>query len=106
MPTRQELDDLTSKCDWTWTTVNGINGYVVRGTGAYTSASIFLPCAGNGYGTSLLDAGSFGSYWSSVPYSDNYFAWHLYFFSGYHSTGYCFGRFYGQSVRPVQGFTR
>jgi len=113
MPTEQELRDLNSKCDWTWTTQNGVKGYVVRGKGTYDSASIFLPCAGRGYGTSLDLAGSDGYYWSSVPYSDGYYgsdnAWGLYFHSSDHGTSYSYGslssRYYGRSVRPVQGFT-
>ena len=105
MPTKQELSDLDSKCDWTWTTVNGVEGYVVKGKGTYASASIFLPCAGFGLGSSLHNAGSYGYYWSSVPCSgSDYSAWDLYFDSGYHGTRYS-GRYDGQSVRPVQGFT-
>ena len=105
MPTKQELADLVSKCDWTWTTMNGVNGYVVKGKGDYASASIFLPAAGYGYGTSLYLAGSYGYYWSSVPDSGNsYYAWDLYFDSGGHYTS-SYYRFGGQSVRPVQGFT-
>ena len=109
MPTKQELEDLKSRCDWTWTTRNGVNGYVVRGRGVYTSYSIFLPCAGNGVGTSLRTAGSFGFglYWSSVPNSDDdYYAWYLFFYSGGHSTYDDDRRDYGRSVRPVQGFTK
>ena len=104
MPTRQELADLNSKCDWTWTTVNGVKGYVVKGKGVYASASIFLPCAGDGYGTSLHYAGSDGYYWSSVPYSDIYTAWSLGFYSSGHSTLNS-SRYNGRSVRPVQGIT-
>ena len=86
--------------------MNGVNGYVVRGRGSYASNSIFLPCAGYGRGASLRDAGSFGDYWSSVPGSDyNYGAWTLYFGSSYHSTDDD-GRRSGQSVRPLQGFTK
>ena len=106
MPTKQELDDLNSKCDWVWTTTNGVNGYVVRGRGDYASRNIFLPCAGCGYGTSLRDAGSDGDYWSSVPYSDDYYhAWNLYFNSSDHRTDYYY-RDHGQSVRPLQGSTK
>ena len=108
MPTDQELSDLAGKCDWTWTTQNGVQGYLVKGQGAYASASIFLPCAGYVYGTSLLNAGSHGYYWSSVPDSDsNYYygAWSLYFLSSDRSTSsYYYRRYYGQSVRPVRGF--
>ena len=107
MPTDRELGDLSEKCDWRWTSVNGVNGYSVRGRGSYASASIFLPCAGRGLGPSLNLAGSRGYYWSSVPYSDNYYyyAWSLYFDSSGHST-FSYSRYGGLSVRPVQGFTK
>ena len=105
MPTKQELSDLNSQCDWTWTTVDGVNGYVVRGRGAYSSASIFLPCAGYGDGNSLIYAGSSGTYWSSVPHADYDSAWNLNFgLSGRGAIDIYRG--YGQSVRPVQGFTK
>ena len=77
----------------------------MRGRGSYSSASIFLPAAGYGYGTSLTDAGSYGRYWSSVPGEGNsYHAWYLYFRSGSHYTYDHLPRSNGQSVRPVQGF--
>ncbi len=106
MPTDQELGDLCNKCDWTWTTMNGVNGYVVRGRGTYASNRIFLPCAGFGYGTSLNNAGSFGYFWSSVPHSVVYtIVRALYFNSSLHGTR-IFNRHDGQSVRPVQGFAK
>lgn len=106
MPTYQELYDLCyNKCDWTWTTQNGVSGYVVRGRGDYASASIFLPCAGYGDRTSLASAGSDGRYWSSVPGSGNY-AWVLYFYLGVHHTGNSYLRYYGFPIRPVQDFSK
>lgn len=105
MPTRLEFDNLLTKCDWVWTTTKGVNGYVVRGKGDYSSKSIFLPCAGFGIGAVLRYAGSDGNYCSSVPYSDNDDAWSLYFYSGNHNTRYYY-RGHGQSVRPLQGFTK
>ena len=104
MPTKQELDDLKNNCDWIWTTMNGVNGYVVKGKNAYASASIFLPCAGHVDGTSLYNAGSGSKYWSSVPHSDN-IAWYLYFSSFGYNTDYRQLRHFGQTVRPLQGFT-
>jgi len=106
MPTKQEFDGLNNNCDWTWTTQNGVNGYAVRGRGAYASNSIFLPAAGYCYGTSLNYSGSFGYYRSSVPDSVYDYAYVLFFNSGYHYTSYNFRRFYGQSVRPVQGLAK
>ena len=80
-----------------------MNGYIVRGRGDYDTNSIFLPCAGYGDGTSLLDSGSHGYYWSSVPYSDNnYYSWRLYFSSSYHRTNGYYRRDFGFSIRPVQ----
>ena len=105
MPTNRELDDLNTKCEWTWTTTNGVRGYVVRGNGSYAANSIFLPCAGYGRGTSLYDAGSDGRYWSSGPSSDGYNAYGLWFDSGYHDMSYDGNRGRGRPVRPVSGFT-
>ena len=105
VPTTQELEDLNNKCEWTWTTRNGVDGYVVQGKGNYSSAEIFLPCAGYGDGTSLYYAGSVGDYWSSVPGSDNYDSWSLGFRSGDHGARNYY-RSYGQSVRPLQGATK
>ena len=104
MPTSQELNDINSNCDWTWATTNGVNGYIVRGKGNYASSSIFLPAAGYGNGTSLSQASSYGDYWSSVPDSGNNNSKNLYFLSRRHlANGNC--RYYGFTVRPVQGFT-
>ena len=100
MPTEQELDDLARKCDRVWTTVNGVNGYVVRGRGEYASNSIFLSCAGGGLGASLYNSGSSGYYWSSVPYSDDDYSWSLYFDSSRHGTYYSRAR-WGQHVLPL-----
>ena len=104
MPTKQELSDLGGNCDWTWTTLNGVDGYVVKGKGAYASASIFLPVAGYGTGTSFRNAGSNGYYWSSVPDSDDSHAWYLAFNSSDHYMSNYFTRRIGLSVRPVQGY--
>lgn len=109
MPTSQELDDLNNNCDWTYTTTNGVFGYVVRGRGNYASTSIFLPCAGYGSGTSLASGlRSGGFYWASTSIGDAY-SHYLYFDSGCIDThGYSFKsyRYFGCCVRPVQGFTK
>ena len=98
MPTYYELEELINSCTWTWTTQNGVNGYKVIGP---SGASIFLPAAGYGYGSSLSNAGGYGFYWSSTLSTlgdDN--AYSLYFDGGKHvlSRNYLA---YGQSVRPV-----
>ncbi len=105
MPTRQEMADLCNKCDWTWTIMNGVTGYVVRGKGDYASASIFLPCPGYGSKIWHINYGSNGNYWSSGPYSNYYYSWYLRSDPNYHGVKGSH-RSFGWSVRPVQGFTK
>ena len=100
MPTYDELNELRTKCTWTWTTQNGVNGYNVEGP---NGNSIFLPAAGCRRASSLHGAGSLGIYWSSTPYESNSGrASGLYFDSDVHSHSmYINDRSYGSSVRPV-----
>ena len=106
MPTIQELSDLVSKCDCNWTTMNGMNGYLVRGRGTYASSSIFLPAAGCGAGTMPPDTGQSGYYWSSNP-DRHYFAYECDFTkNGIRAdrSEYCSNiRGRGFSIRPVRG---
>ena len=102
MPTDAELTELREQCTWTWTTQNGVYGYKVTSKkSGYTNKSIFLPAAGYRDGSSLLDAGSSGYYWSSslsTGYPSN--AWGVYFGSD-SVYRYYDNRSYGFSVRPV-----
>ena len=107
MPTYRELYALLYDCDWTQTTMNGVNGRIVRGRGAYASNSIFLPAAGYGDRTSLGGAGWLGCYWSSVPTTWWSSAWSLYFEP--RSSGTEYGYYFrenGLSIRPVQDSTK
>ena len=102
MPTYDEFRELIDNCTWTWTTMNGVNGYKVTSKkSGYSSRSIFLPAAGYRDDTSLGLAGEYGYYWSSSLYTGfPYGARYLYFYSGFHGTYYYY-RDYGRSVRPV-----
>ena len=104
MPTDAEFYELrySSNCTWTWTTMNGINGYkVVSKKSGYTGNWIFLPAAGRRRDTSLDLAGSYGYYWSSsLDGGDSFYARYLYFDSDDFDGDYC-GRSIGHSVRPV-----
>ena len=101
IPRDDELDGLDNKCEWIWTTTNGVNGYIVRGKGTYASSCIFLPAAGYGCGTSLYTAGSHGGYWSSFPGSQNV-ASEMLFDSKRHGTAFTLRRL-GRTIRPVHG---
>ena len=102
MPTYQDLFYLYYYCDWTWTTTNGVSGYIVRGRGNFASRSIFLPAAGYSDGTSLYNAGRYGSYWSSVPSESNADSSSYLLFSSDSCSTYNNGRRdFWYSVRPV-----
>ena len=102
MPTSEECQELIDQCTWSWTTQNGIDGYVVTGQKkGYTNASIFLPAAGSFEYDSKKGVGERGGYYSSslsvgYPYgakgislgSKNYFISNL-------------GREHGMSIRPI-----
>ncbi len=102
MPTKQELDDLSGKCDWTWSTQGGVSGFIVSGKGVYASNSIFLPASGIGWENSLEYDGSYGYIWLSSLGSTSSNAWDLYFHASFYNTSYDY-RYRGRSVRPVQG---
>lgn len=98
IPTDAEWTELRERCKWTWTSMNGVNGYKVTGP---NDNSIFLPAAGFRYDTLLYLAGSYGDYWSSSLYTDYpYRAWGVSFYSDYVSRYYD-SRYRGRSVRPV-----
>lgn len=64
MPTKSEMEELTNRCTWKWTTQNGVKGYKVIGP---NGNSIFLPAVGYRSEFSLYDAGDYGQYWTSTP---------------------------------------
>ena len=98
MPTKAEMQELRDRCNWTWTTQNGVKGYKV--TSKTNGNSIFLPAAGDRGGRSLGNAVGYGGYWSSTPDENNGRAYRLHFNSGNHDVNYT-NRGFGHSVRPV-----
>ncbi|MCQ2259484.1 MAG: hypothetical protein MJZ41_16085 [Bacteroidaceae bacterium] len=101
MPTKAEQDELRDNCTWTWTSINGKNGYKVSSK-KDSSKYIFLPAAGHRRDSSLYLDGSRGYYWSSsLDESDPVRAYELYFDSSrvdWSHTHRCFGF----PVRPVR----
>ncbi len=97
MPTKEEQDELRTKCTWTWTTVNGVKGCKV--TSKQNGKSIFLPAAGFKEYSSTTDAGVYGDYWSSSRYNND--RSHLFNFNNLGTGERNFSRYRGLSVRAV-----
>ena len=98
MPTIEEQKELLNNCTWTWTTLNGVNGYKVTGP---NGKSIFLPDAGYCLGSGVNNRGGYGYYWSSSLYGNySYNAYNFHFSGGYYLCHYGY-RYGGRSVRPV-----
>ncbi|MCD8302947.1 MAG: DUF1566 domain-containing protein [Prevotellaceae bacterium] len=99
MPTRAEMYELFSKCQWEWAPMDGLtNGYKVIGP---NGNSIFLPAAAWCFGGSLHYAGDYGYYWSSTPDASNTpYAYTLHFNRTNISRRWS-NRSHGRSIRPV-----
>ena len=101
MPTDAEWTELrnTDNCSWTWTAIDGVNGYKVQSKKpGYTDNWIFLPAAGWRRNDDLDDVGFYGYYWSSslgtYQVYGIYFEWAV-------INGFFGFRYSGNSVRPV-----
>ena len=110
MPMKQELLDLCyNKCDWTWTTTNGVEGAVVRGRGDYADAAVFLPATG--WSMVKWEYPGWGFFWASDPRTDGMpGSWRLKFARAGKSgsdvekcVGYHWDRVVAVPVRPVCG---
>ena len=103
MPTTEEMKALYDNTTSTWTdNYNdiGIKGWIFTGKGDYANSSLFLPAAGEFFGTSCHDGGSAGYYWSSTLYSST--VGRSLYFSGNVYPQRSLYRFYGFSVRAVR----
>jgi len=99
MPKYGEMLELKNTCTWTWTALDGKNGYRVTGT---NGNSIFIPATGYRDEVNIYDVDFLGNYWSSslrTAYSN--YARYLYFNSD--EVIMNFGdRNSGRTVRPVR----
>lgn len=99
MPTLGELSAVRGCCDWTWTNLNGVAGYL--GKCRRNENTIFLPAAGSMVGTKLKNAGTVGTYWSSSLFDYNpHMAGIITFDSNRDAYGGTF-RDVGLPIRPV-----
>ncbi|MCD8290459.1 MAG: hypothetical protein LUC91_03040 [Prevotella sp.] len=64
MPTKEECEELISKCKGEWTTIGSHDGYMVTGK---NGKKIFLPAAGSRTNSDYYATSEMGYYWSSTP---------------------------------------
>lgn len=67
LPTEKECEELSEKCTWKWTTINGHKGNIVTGP---NGNSIFLPAAGQYENAVIYGRNEGGYYWSSSLHRD------------------------------------
>lgn len=100
MPTLDEWQELLDNCNVVWTA--DYNGTGVKGcifTSKVNENSVFFPAAGDCYGSSVRNVGSYGLYWSA-SWSSSSSARHLILYSGGQNVSSNY-RYYGYSVRGV-----
>ena len=104
IPTKDELEELRTKCTWTSTTLNGVKGYsVTSNVDGYTDRSIFLPATGMRIRQWTLNTDTIGRFWgNSIEIDDDsdeavYLDFNFSRGPGRFSIVRCFG----QCVRPV-----
>ena len=100
MPTRAEWQMLVDSCEtWTWTTLNGRNGYKVTGK---NGNHLFLPAAGSRRGSSASENASRGLYRTSTMLENGERrAFYFNMKSDVHEIKIDDELWNGQSVRPV-----
>ena len=120
--TREEWKYLMDHHTKGWSTVNGVNGYVIRPNGvstaiaaSYTASdwaaeeaagSVFLPATGYRVNATINNVGSHGNYWSSSPNpSGADYAYRLYFSDSNLDPQSSYYRFFGYPVRLVKDAT-
>lgn len=97
MPTQNEFEELRNSCLWQWTTINGVNGYIV--TSKKNGNSIFLPASGARTDNFLIDNNEYGWYYSSVRGSNQPYVLK---FSAQEINVVVQDRFNGYNIRPVR----
>ena len=96
IPSPAEINELKDECEWTWTSINNVNGYEVKGPNGNT---IFLPAAGVFYET-LSSVGESAIYRANAKIGKTTF--NLYLDEKYGVRAYYENEAHpGHSIRPV-----
>lgn len=99
IPTKYEIEELITKCNWQWTTVGGTYGYKVTST--VNANYIFLPGCSYKSFSSRADNSPYGNYMSSTLSQDNLNMYKLGFNPGGKPLCNTYSRVFGYTIRPV-----
>ena len=110
MPTYEEWLELQQNCTIQWTSVNGINGYIVKGR---NENSVFFPAAGLWGYSGFSGGNSNGYYWLSSLSTDypphaknlNFYSDFIYASSVWRDQGCSIRPVYDDAATPVTGVT-
>ena len=100
LPTKEEFEELKSRCKWEWMDLANFNGYFngYKITGP-NGKFIYLPAGGSHKGRVKGDIGVRGEYWTSTPFDrDNAYCLTFDKEISYVS---CLPTYVGRNVRPV-----
>lgn len=100
MPTEAEMAELIDNCTAEPEVLNGISG--VRLTSKINGKSIFLPLAGDRFGSEYRETEYLGYYWTGTLNTDNRFNAYRMSLTGSDATIDNYPRYIGHSVRPVR----
>lgn len=99
IPTKEEWDELVTKCTWTETIESGVKGYKVTGPNGH---SIFLPYTGCLNWQGVYGKGEHAYYWSSsIDPKNPSFAYYMHADTNKQEVG-AMDRFAGRFIRPVR----
>ena len=69
MPAKDECEDLIANTTMSYTTRNGVEGFLFTGMGDYSNRSIFIPATGWANGAQISHTGLSGLLWTSTKYN-------------------------------------
>ena len=102
IPTPEQWQELIDNCYWSWKTVNGVTGLMLRGKkSGYNSTYLFIPVTGVREGKNLKNSTS-GYYWTSALYTtDPMYAQTMYIDDIDKALSHSM-RYFGLAIRPVK----
>jgi uncharacterized protein (TIGR02145 family) len=98
MPSKEEFEELISRCKWEWIFIGKIYGYKIT---AVNNNHIFLPAAGAFVDNSLFFSNSQCNYWSSTPKRNSLSNSFYLSSSSYKYEIHSWSRYIGRSIRAV-----